>query len=130
MEMDLSAGVISDADPSNLAPGQLQDASNMLFDRVVPYKRGGSEHKGTAVASDPLAVAYAEFPGGSEIVAFSTNTNLYKFNGSGWTSAGSTGANTGYLPAQRPVIVPDPANTATYGANPAQAFLRIKVRKA
>ncbi len=116
------AGVISDGDAAALKDGQLVACTDWMLDRPgVAYKRGGSvQVGGDCGAQGNIWVDVAEFPtlGQSEVLAWNTDLKLYRNVAGVWTATGAPtafGADTGYAPRMKPVIVADPLNTSTGG---------------
>ena len=120
IETGFDKGVISDADASVLATGQVTASDNMMMDKAgLAYKRGGSvQVGGTAGTSGITRVDIAEFPhvNKNEYLAWSTDLHLYRNISGTWTStSGTYGSSTGYLPRMKPAMVADSSLTTTGG---------------
>ncbi len=117
-EADFSKGQISDADPEVLAMGQTVKCQNMMLDKPgVVYKRGGIRFVGDPFGTGNARVDVASFPAINtpELLSWNLDLGLYRLVAGVWTLVSSYGADPGYTPAMKPVIVPDPDNTTTRG---------------
>jgi hypothetical protein len=119
-EADFSKGIISDAAPSALAPGQVVACKDFMLDKPgLAYKRGGRvQVGGTNMGGGRMYfVHYADFPASnhSEWVALAGDLTLYRLIGSTWTAVGGVLSSANLTPVCRPVMVPYSGTPTTAG---------------
>lgn len=81
LEADFSKGIVRDAPRIAIPPGAVYDSVDLLLHQPgMAQKRGGTSYAGPALtaATYAQAVSFAEFPGGSQIVAVGDNGHIYK----------------------------------------------------
>lgn len=84
-------GIVRDTARIGIPAEAVYDSTDYLLHQVgVAQKRGGTSYAMSAMSASSFtpAVAYAEFPGGSQLVAIGSNSHL--FTGSGATDKGAT----------------------------------------
>lgn len=88
IEADASRGMVRDAPRVSIPDHAVYDSADFLLHQPgVAQKRGGTAYAGPVLGTDTYgaAVAYAEFPGGSKLVAFSDTGNSYSVTASAST---------------------------------------------
>lgn len=92
-DVDWSKGMVRDAPRTAIPANGVYDAADFLFHQPGrAMKRGGTSYAGPAFATGTAAkaVAYAEFPAGSKLVAVGSNNHIHSVTATATTDLGGS----------------------------------------
>jgi hypothetical protein len=93
VEADWSKGMVRDSPRASIPVGGVYDSADFLLHQPgIAIKRGGTSYAGPASAAGTYmkAVAYAEFPAGSQVIGVDSANNINKITSGSTTDLGGS----------------------------------------